>query len=136
MPPLPADTPQRIQLQRMLRMHGLVGGGEQSSIGNYSTDAGINSATQSVDGGVQIQSVNGSASGPQDEVAFLNACKDAGVVYILGNNVVKARKDSSFFKKLVINYIYTFLRRLSRDSRVVLNIPHECLLQVGMVYYV
>ncbi|KAG0593278.1 hypothetical protein M758_1G310600 [Ceratodon purpureus] len=140
-PPLPSDTPTRLELQRVLRLHGLMGAGEQTSIGNYSTtDPGVNSATQSLDeaGNAFIQNVNDSGGGSesQDEVAFLNDCRDAGVVYILGNNVVKARKDSGFFKKLAINYIYTFLRRLSRDSRVVLNIPHECLLQVGMVYYV
>lgn len=107
--------------------------------GEYSDESGISLAElpvnqQSANG--SIQEASGSSSDLQDELAFLNSCKEAGVVYILGNNVVKARKDAGFFKKVAINYIYTFLRRLSRDSRVVLNIPHECLLQVGMVYYV
>nr|XP_024390827.1 probable potassium transporter 11 isoform X3 [Physcomitrium patens] len=137
-------TPNRLQLQRMLRLHSLMGGG--NSVGDgYSTQysqTASNSVEMSANQECSIPnlSVNGSNSSssphPQDEVAFLNACKDAGVVYILGNNIVKARKDAGFFKKLVINYMYTFLRRISRDSSVVLNIPHECLLHVGMVYYV
>ncbi|KAG0620420.1 hypothetical protein M758_4G214400 [Ceratodon purpureus] len=124
------DTPNRLQLQRMLRLHGLMGG-DQSSIGEnneYSTqysESGINNAPET-----------SSSDQSQDEVAFLNSCRDAGVVYILGNNVIKARKDAGFFKRVAINFIYTFLRRISRDSRVVLHIPHECLLQVGMAYYV
>jgi KUP system potassium uptake protein len=128
-PPQPSDSRNR----QMLRLHV---GDQQSSIGTYTSSA--NSATQSVDGAPpnQIQAGSHCSSESQDEVAFLTACRDAGVVYILGNNVVKARKDAGFLKKLAINYVYTFLRRLSRDSRVVLNIPHECLLQVGMVYYV
>jgi KUP system potassium uptake protein len=122
------DTPNRVQLQRMLRLHGLMG--------ENNTTAHEHSIQHSVESGIVNNNSSSSSDQSQDEVAFLNACKDAGVVYILGNNVVKARKDAGFFKKVAINYIYTFLRRISRDSRVVLHIPHECLLQVGMAYYV
>jgi len=130
--------PNQVAMQNMLRMHGHM----ESSL-TTSTDHGINLAetppaeAQGEWHARHPQSGRGSSEGhQQDEVAFLHACKEAGVVYILGNNVVKARKDGSFFKKVAINYIYTFLRRISRDNRVVLHIPHECLLQVGMVYYV
>lgn len=141
LPPLVTETPNQLQLERMLRLHGLMGGegeGEDSqgtrngNTGGDTDQSGISLAeTPAADKGDE-----GGSSDSSDELAFLNSCKEAGVVYILGNNVVKARKDAGFFKKVAINYIYTFLRRLSRDSRVVLNIPHECLLQVGMVYYV
>lgn len=142
LPPLVTTTPNRLQVERMLRLHGLMQAGtnpEDSTDGEYLDESGISLAEissnqRSINDSAQIASVNSSEA--QDELAFLNSCQEAGIVYILGNNVVKARKDAGFFKKLAINYIYTFLRRLSRDSRVVLNIPHECLLQVGMVYYV
>lgn len=142
LPPLVTTTPNRLQVERMLRLHGLMQAGtnpEDSTDGEYLDESGISQAEisanqRSINDSAQITSVNSSEA--QDELAFLNSCKEAGIVYILGNNVVKARKDAGFFKKLAINYIYTFLRRLSRDSRVVLNIPHECLIQVGMVYYV
>jgi KUP system potassium uptake protein len=86
-------------------------------------------------GVVQIPNSQG-ADTSQDETAFVLKGKDAGVVYLLGNSVVKARSNSSFVKKLIINYAYSFLRRICRESNVTLNIPHESLLQVGMVYNV
>jgi len=137
LPPVVVNTANRMQLERMLRLHGLMQAGEpgDSNNGEYSNQSGISLAEIATNHQSEAGEGAGS-SDSQDELAFLNSCKEAGVVYILGNNVVKARKDSGFFKKLAIDYIYTFLRRLSRDSRVVLNIPHECLLQVGMVYYV
>ncbi|XP_024370150.1 probable potassium transporter 11 [Physcomitrium patens] len=134
------NSPNSSRLQRALRSNGITRA--ENSVGNGHLSQSCTSlaempTNQSVDDNSQIQlSISGSNSDIQDEVAFLNSCKEAGVVYILGNNIVKARKDSGLFKKLIVNFIYTFLRRISRDSRVVLNIPHECLLQVGMVYYV
>ena len=75
-------------------------------------------------------------SDTRNELEFLLTCKDAGVVYLLGSTILKARKEANIFKKFAINYAYSLLRRTCRESRVVLDIPHECLLQVGMVYYV
>ncbi|KAH8971190.1 hypothetical protein BDL97_02G129600 [Sphagnum fallax] len=85
---------------------------------------------------VQIPNSQGVDTTSRDETAFILKGKDAGVVYLLGNSVVKARTDSSFVKKLIIDYAYSFLQRICRDSHVTLNIPHESLLQVGMVYNV
>ncbi|CAL0309720.1 unnamed protein product [Lupinus luteus] len=44
-----------------------------------------------------------------EELEYLNNCKDAGVVHILGNTVVRASRDSTFYKKIVVDYIYAFL---------------------------
>ncbi|KAJ3693523.1 hypothetical protein LUZ60_009003 [Juncus effusus] len=71
-----------------------------------------------------------------DELEFLNACKDAGVVHILGNTVVRARRDSSLFKKVAVDYVYAFLRRICRENSVIFNLPHESLLNVGQIYYI
>jgi len=71
-----------------------------------------------------------------DEIAFLNACRDAGVVHILGNTVIRARRDSGFIKKIAINYLYAFLRKICRENSAIFNVPHESLLNVGQVFYV
>ncbi|KAM5587108.1 potassium transporter 10-like [Rosa sericea] len=71
-----------------------------------------------------------------DEIEFLNNCKDAGVVHILGNTVVRARKNSKFWKKIAIDYLYAFLRKICRGNSVMFNIPHESLLNVGQIFYV
>ncbi|PKA62090.1 putative potassium transporter 11 [Apostasia shenzhenica] len=71
-----------------------------------------------------------------DEQDFLNQCKEAGVVHILGNTIVRARRDSGPLKKLAVNYIYAFLRRICRENSVMFNLPHENLLNVGQISYV
>ncbi|MFS8008495.1 putative potassium transporter [Helianthus anomalus] len=71
-----------------------------------------------------------------DEMEFLTSCRDAGVVHIMGNTVVRARRDSSFYKKLSIDYVYAFLRKICREHSVIFNVPHESLLNVGQVFYV
>ncbi|GMY35017.1 potassium transporter 11-like [Fagus crenata] len=78
----------------------------------------------------------GSAQTEIDELEFLNSCRDAGVVHILGNTVVRARRDSKFYKKIAIDYIYAFLRKICRENSVIFNVPHESLLDVGLVLFV
>jgi KUP system potassium uptake protein len=70
------------------------------------------------------------------EIEFLNRCKDAGMVHMLGNTVVRARRDSNFMKKVAINYLYAFLRKVCRENSVILYLPHESLLNVGQICYV
>lgn len=72
----------------------------------------------------------------QDEYDFLSRCKDAGVVHILGNTIVMARRDSGLVNKIVVDYIYAFLWRICRENSVMLNLPHESLLNVGQIFYV
>ncbi|KAJ9541304.1 hypothetical protein OSB04_027810 [Centaurea solstitialis] len=71
-----------------------------------------------------------------DEMEFLTGCRDAGVVHIMGNTVVRARRDSTFYKKICIDYVYAFLRKICRENSVIFNVPHESLLNVGQVFYV
>ncbi|XP_028759244.1 potassium transporter 10-like [Neltuma alba] len=81
---------------------------------------------------------SGQSSGPTevDELEYLKSCMDAGVVHILGNTVVRARRDSKFYKKIAVDYIYAFLRKICREHSVIFNIPHESLLNVGQIFYV
>ena len=71
-----------------------------------------------------------------DELEFLTACRDVGVVHILGNTVVKARRDSGLYKRITVDYIYAFLRKICRENSVIFNVPQESLLNVGQIMYV
>ncbi|XP_077212741.1 K+ uptake permease 7 [Tasmannia lanceolata] len=70
------------------------------------------------------------------ELSFIRKAKESGVVYLLGHGDIRARKDSWFFKKLVINYFYAFLRKNCRRGIATLSVPHSNLMQVGMTYMV
>jgi len=72
----------------------------------------------------------------REELMDLIQAKEAGVAYILGHSYVKARRSSSFLKKIVIDIGYSFLRKNCRGPAVALNIPHISLIEVGMIYYV
>lgn len=72
----------------------------------------------------------------RDELLDLIQAKEAGVAYIMGHSYVKARRSSSYLKKLVIDMGYSFLRKNCRGPAVALNIPHISLIEVGMIYYV
>jgi KUP system potassium uptake protein len=71
-----------------------------------------------------------------DEITFLNACRDAGVVHILGNTIIRAQRDSWIVKKIAINYLYALLRKICRENSAIFHVPHESLLNVGQVFYV
>ncbi|XP_021666628.1 potassium transporter 10 isoform X2 [Hevea brasiliensis] len=68
-----------------------------------------------------------------DELEFLSNCRDTGVVHILGNTVVTTSRESKFYKKVAIDYIYAFLRKICRGNSAVFNVPHENLLNVGQI---
>ncbi|CAN6466792.1 unnamed protein product [Victoria cruziana] len=70
------------------------------------------------------------------ELSFIRKAKESGLVYLLGHGDIRARKNSWFIKKLVINYFYAFLRKNCRASIATLSVPHTNLMQVGMTYMV
>lgn len=72
----------------------------------------------------------------RDELLDLIEAKEAGVAYIMGHSYVKARRSSSFVKKMAVDIGYSFLRKNCRGPAVALNIPHISLIEVGMIYYV
>lgn len=72
----------------------------------------------------------------EPELSFINKAKESGVVYLVGHGDIRARKDSWFIKKLVINYFYAFLRKNCRKSITSLSVPQTNLIQVGMTYMV
>lgn len=72
----------------------------------------------------------------EDVINELKEAKEAGVTYMMGHSCVIAREASCILKKLVINYVYGFLRRNSRCPATSLGIQHSVLIEVGMVYRV
>ncbi|GAB2279444.1 Potassium transporter 5 [Dionaea muscipula] len=70
----------------------------------------------------------------EEEAQYVENAMEKGVVYLLGETQVVAKQDSSFVKKMVVNYAYDFLRRNFRQGEEVLAIPHSRLLRIGMTY--
>ncbi|KAL8482744.1 hypothetical protein ACS0TY_025695 [Phlomoides rotata] len=84
----------------------------------------------------QLPESPGMNAGVREELLDLIQAKEAGVAYIMGHSYVKARRSSSFLKKLVIDFGYSFLRKNCRGPSVALHIPHISLIEVGMIYHV
>uniref|UniRef100_A0A7N0TEU4 Potassium transporter n=1 Tax=Kalanchoe fedtschenkoi TaxID=63787 RepID=A0A7N0TEU4_KALFE len=102
---------------------------------------------QQIDDAGTSDSANGSllpsSSMPSDdhpsleyEMAALRDAMDSGFTYLLAHGDVRAKKNSFFLKKLVINYFYAFLRRNCRAGAANMSVPHMNILQVGMTYMV
>ncbi|BAT74660.1 hypothetical protein LR48_Vigan511s010600 [Vigna angularis] len=74
--------------------------------------------------------------GLEYELSALREATESGFTYLLGHGDVRAKKNSFFFKKLVINYFYTFLRNNCRGGTANMRVPHTNIIQVGMTYMV
>ncbi|OIV93906.1 hypothetical protein TanjilG_05609 [Lupinus angustifolius] len=70
------------------------------------------------------------------ELAALREATESGCTYLLGHGYVRANKNSFFFKKLVINYFYAFLRKNCRGGTANMRVPHTNIIQVGRTYMV
>ncbi|KAJ0455359.1 putative potassium transporter [Helianthus annuus] len=70
------------------------------------------------------------------ELSALREATECGFTYLLGHGDVRAKKDSFFLKKLVINYFYSFLRNNCRGGAATMKVPHMNIIQVGMTYMV
>uniref|UniRef100_N1R161 Potassium transporter n=1 Tax=Aegilops tauschii TaxID=37682 RepID=N1R161_AEGTA len=69
-----------------------------------------------------------------EEHRFIDAELERGVVYLTGEADVVAAPGSSVMKRIVVNYVYTFLRRNLSESHKALAIPKDQLLKVGITY--
>lgn len=72
--------------------------------------------------------------GPEAEMEFVQRAAEKGVVYLIGEAEVVAEPNSSLFKKILVNYAYSFLRKNFRQGEKVMEIPRTRLLRVGMTY--
>ncbi|KAF9605395.1 hypothetical protein IFM89_016972 [Coptis chinensis] len=69
-----------------------------------------------------------------DDIEEVDRGLEAGIVHLMGESEVVAGKGSGFAKMVMINYVYTVLRRNLRQTDKAFDIPHKCLLKVGMTY--
>ncbi|KAG0466641.1 hypothetical protein HPP92_018221 [Vanilla planifolia] len=74
-------------------------------------------------------------SAVREELQELMEAREAGMAFIMGSLYMKAKRGSSFMKKVAIN-VYDFLRRNSRGQDYAVSIPHASTLEVGMNYLV
>ncbi|XP_050373890.1 potassium transporter 5-like isoform X2 [Argentina anserina] len=81
-----------------------------------------------------VTSEGNSSSSYEEEIQFVQEAMDKGVVYMMGEAQIVAEEKSSWFKRIVVNYIYDFLRKNSRQSGKIMSIPRTKLLMVGMTY--
>lgn len=100
-----------------------------------------NVSSRSIHYGISKCSTNSSGRIPvaqipsvEEEKQFVQKEMEKGVVYLLAEAEVVAENGSSIIKKLVVNYIYNFIRRNIRMGEKTLLIPRDKLLKVGMIY--
>lgn len=77
---------------------------------------------------------DGEAAAAEEEMQYVEKAMEKGVVYLLGEIEVVAEAKSSYLKKMVVNYAYSFLRKNFRQEVQILAIPRAKLLRVGMTY--
>ncbi|XP_020248854.1 potassium transporter 5-like [Asparagus officinalis] len=70
----------------------------------------------------------------EDEQQFVQKEMEKGIVYLLGETEVVAGKNSSIIKRIVVDYVYNFMRRNFRQGGEAMKIPRSRLLKVGMTY--
>jgi len=100
-----------------------------NSSGSIRSISGINLSNSSA--GMAPAQVS---KGAEDEIQFVQKAMEKGVVYLLGETEVVAEPNSSWFKRLVVNHVYSFLRKNFRKGEKFLAIPRTRILRVGMTY--
>ncbi|XP_051131517.1 potassium transporter 5-like [Andrographis paniculata] len=80
-----------------------------------------------------IEEVDNDTEVARDVEDLENAWR-SGVVHLVGDHEVMARKGSGLGKRVLIDYAYNFLKRNVRQSKEVYDIPHRRMLKVGMIY--
>ncbi|KAG7030793.1 Potassium transporter 6 [Cucurbita argyrosperma subsp. argyrosperma] len=73
----------------------------------------------------------------REELQELMEAREVGVAYILGRSHMKAKQGSSTVKRVMIDFIYEFLRKNSREADYPVGLSHSSsALEVGMMYLV
>ncbi|KAK2634731.1 hypothetical protein Ddye_029523 [Dipteronia dyeriana] len=117
-----------VHIEESLQKQGAASRVSSGSIRSFNAANSTNSSNRIVSGGVQQGSVH------EEEMQFVEKAKEKGVVYLLGEAEVVSQPNSSFLKKIIVNYGYSFLRKNFRQGEKVLEIPRTRLLRVGMTY--
>ncbi|PPR98858.1 hypothetical protein GOBAR_AA21800 [Gossypium barbadense] len=72
--------------------------------------------------------------GVEEEIGFVERAADRGVVYLLGEAHVKAKQNSSILKKIIVDYVYTFLKNNYRRGEAQMMVSHTRLIRVGLSF--
>uniref|UniRef100_A0A5B6Z4J0 Potassium transporter n=1 Tax=Davidia involucrata TaxID=16924 RepID=A0A5B6Z4J0_DAVIN len=71
----------------------------------------------------------------ETETEVVDKAWQAGIVHLVGESEVVAGQGSGIGKRVLINYVYDFLKRnLRQKSNELFDIPQKRLLKVGMTY--
>ena len=68
------------------------------------------------------------------ETEAMDQASHAGIVHLIGENEVVARKGAGIGKRFLINYAFNFLKKNLRQTENVFEIPQKRMLKVGMTY--
>ncbi|CAA3030909.1 potassium transporter 12 isoform X1 [Olea europaea subsp. europaea] len=101
----------------------------------------VEETESSIPGGSLLNLPVSAMSGDEDpsleyELSALREATDSGFTYLLGHGDMRAKKNSLFLKKLVINYFYAFLRHNCRGGAATMKVPHKNIIQVSKTYMV
>ncbi|GKV04942.1 hypothetical protein SLEP1_g17021 [Rubroshorea leprosula] len=70
----------------------------------------------------------------EKEIEAIDKAMRAGIVHLFGENEVIAGKGAGFGKRILIDYMYDFLKKNLRQTDKMFHIPHKRKLKVGMTY--
>ncbi|KAI6677288.1 hypothetical protein NL676_038084 [Syzygium grande] len=65
---------------------------------------------------------------------FLQKAMERGVLYLLMEAEVVAELKSSLLKKIIVNYVYSFLKKIFKQDEDIMAIPRNRLMRVGITY--
>lgn len=105
-----------------------------SSSGSIRTFNAAKSRNNSISSRIAVGRGVVAQAGVEEELQAVENAREQGVFYLIGEAEVVAKQDSSLFRKFVVNYAYSFLRKNFRQGEKMLAIPRTRLLRVGMVY--
>ncbi|MCD7456621.1 hypothetical protein HAX54_032401 [Datura stramonium] len=91
----------------------------------------INAAAESSNNRVSTEQSNMEM---ERDIGVVERAYSDGVVHFVGEEDVVASKESNIAKRVVIDYVFNFLKRNLRQSSKVFDIPHKRMLKVGMIY--
>lgn len=72
--------------------------------------------------------------GAEKEIEIIEQASRAGVVHLVGENEVIARKGAGIWRRIMIDYSYNFLKKNLRETEKLFDIPQQRMVKVGMTY--
>ena len=67
-------------------------------------------------------------------ISIIDKAWQARVIHLIGESEVIANNEAGLRKRILIDYAYNLQKNNLRKSEKVFDIPHNCMLKVGMAY--